>query len=77
VTSPLELMQQVADTPKSKQLYARGWVAYAFGREPNASDQCLVDQLDMKLGQNNYTILSLLADLTQADSFRLRARATP
>jgi len=77
VTSPLELMQQVAETPKSKQLYARGWVAYAFGREPSSSDQCLVDQLNMKLGQNNYTILSLLADLTQADSFRLRARATP
>jgi hypothetical protein len=77
VTSPLELMQQVADTPKSKQLYARGWVAYAFGREPNSNDQCLVDQLNMKLGQNNYTIVSLLADLTQADAFRLRARATP
>jgi len=77
VTSPIELMQQIADTPKAKQLYARAWVAYAFGREPNASDQCLIDQLHMKLADDNYTILSLLADLTQADAFRLRARAIP
>jgi hypothetical protein len=77
VSSPVELMQQIADTPKSKQLYARAWVAYAFGREPNANDQCVVDHVNMKLAQNNYTILNLLADLTQADSFRLRARATP
>ena len=77
VTSPLELMQQIADTPKSRQLYARAWVAYAFGREPNANDQCMIDQLNLKLAANDYTIISLLADLTQADSFRLRARATP
>jgi hypothetical protein len=77
VTSALELMQQIAGTPKARQLYAQAWVSYAFGRAPNAQDKCVVDQLDMKLAQNNYSILSLLADLTQADAFRVRVRQTP
>ena len=34
----------------------------------------VVEQLDAKLSQSGYTILNLLADLTQADSFRLRTR---
>lgn len=77
ISSPLELMQQIAQTPKAKELYARAWVSYAFGRQPNANDQCVVDDLDAKLSRSGYSILNLLADLTQADSFRLRVRATP
>lgn len=77
ISSAFELMQEIAQTPKAKQLYAQAWVSYAFGRDPNANDQCVVDQLNMKLSQNGYSILSLLADLTQADSFRVRVRATP
>ncbi len=77
ITSPGQLMQEIARTPKAKQLYAQAWVSYAYGREPNANDKCVVDQLDAKLSQNGYGILDLLADLTQADAFRVRARATP
>jgi hypothetical protein len=77
ISSPSQLMQEIAQTPKAKQLYAQAWVSYAFGRDPNANDQCVVDQLNTKLSQSGYTILSLLADLTQADSFRLRVRGTP
>jgi Protein of unknown function (DUF1592)/Protein of unknown function (DUF1588)/Protein of unknown function (DUF1595)/Protein of unknown function (DUF1585) len=77
IASPVQLMQAIAETPKAKQLYAEAWVSYAFGREPNANDRCVVDQLDAKLSQNGYSILGLLADLSQADSFRLRARQTP
>lgn len=74
ITSPVQLMQGIADTPKAKELYARAWVSYAFGRNPNANDQCVVDTLKNKLIGNGYPILSLLGDLTQADSFRLRVR---
>jgi hypothetical protein len=70
-------MQEIASTPKAQQLYAQAWVSYAFGRDPNANDQCVVDQLDAKLSHNGYSILDVLADLTQADSFRLRVRETP
>lgn len=77
ITSPLQLMQNIADTKAAKEIYAKAWVSYAFGRDPNANDQCIVDQLNVKLAQNDYTVLKLLADLTQADSFRVRVRGTP
>lgn len=77
ISSPVQLMQEIAKMPKAQELYARAWVAYAFGRSPNAHDQCVVDQLKTKLTATGYSILNLLGDLTQADSFRLRVRATP
>lgn len=77
ITSPLQLMQEIAQTPKARELYAQAWVSYAFGREPNEHDRCVVDQLDTRLADNGYTIIDLLAELTQADSFRLRVRETP
>ena len=77
ISSPLQLMQEIAQTPKARELYAQAWVAYAFGRDPNGNDRCLGEQLDPNLTQDGYGILSLLADLTQAESFRLRVRQTP
>jgi hypothetical protein len=77
VSSPAQLMQAIASMPKAQELYARAWVSYAFGRSANANDKCVVDQLKTKLAGNGYTILGLLADLTQTDSFRLRVRETP
>jgi hypothetical protein len=77
ITSPVQLMQELAKFPRAQELYAKAWVSYAYGRPANANDQCVVDNLKMKLGAGGYTILNLLADLTQADSFRLRVRGTP
>jgi hypothetical protein len=77
ISSPVQLMQEIAKMPKAQELYARAWVAYAYGRSANANDQCVVDQLKTKLTATGYSILNLLGDLTQADSFRLRIRATP
>jgi len=72
-----ELMQEIARAPKGLAIYAQSMVAYGYGREPNTNDRCVADQLGAKLSNDGYTILSLLADLTQADSFRLRVRAVP
>ena len=77
ISTPLELMQGIADTAKSGQLYAEAWVSYAFGRAPNGNDQCIVDQLNGKLAAGGYSILDLLAELTQADSFRVRVPEAP
>jgi len=33
--------------------------------------------LDTNLSKDGYSVLDLLADLTQTDAFRLRTRATP
>jgi hypothetical protein len=75
ITTPLEMMQQIATRDFARRGYAEMMVAGSTGRNPNANDACLVDDLTVKLTQDGYTILDLFADLTQADSFRLRNRA--
>ncbi len=77
ISSPVQLMQEIAKMPKAQELYAKAWVSYAYGRNANANDQCVVDSLKLKLTAGGYSILSLLGDLTQSDSFRLRVRGTP
>ncbi|WP_437965530.1 DUF1592 domain-containing protein [Sorangium sp. So ce260] len=72
ITTPLELMTALAAAPDAKRHYAERWVAFAMGRQPNSNDACVVDELSAKLSDDGYTILELLTDLTQADSFRLR-----
>ena len=51
ISSPAAAHAGDRQTPKAKQLYAQAWVSYAFGRDPNANDRCIVDQLDTKLSQ--------------------------
>ena len=77
VNTPLELMQGIAATPNTQATYAQYWVSFAYGRQPNPQDQCVADQLNQNLSQSGYTILKLLSDLTQTDSFRIRVQATP
>jgi len=76
ISSPVQLMTEIAANANAKKLYAQAWVAFATGRQPNANDQCTVDSLSTKLTADGYSILSLLGDLTQADSFRLRVRGS-
>jgi hypothetical protein len=72
ISSPLELMTELGTGPEAKRRYATQWVTFATGRGANPNDTCTVDTLDLRLAQDGYTILNLLTDLTQADSFRLR-----
>jgi hypothetical protein len=74
VTSARQMMEEIANLPKAKRIYATKWVAFATGRLPNPNDACTVDVLDMGLAGPDYTVLDLLGDLTQSDSFRLRVR---
>jgi hypothetical protein len=74
ITSALELMTEIGKGPLARRIYAEKWVSFAYGRLPNSNDACVVEQLDGKLTEDGYTVLELLADLTQADAFRLRTR---
>jgi len=74
ITSPVQLMQEIANSAQAQALYAQAWVAFATGRPKNDNDKCTVDTLQTKLASDGYSILGLLADLTQMDSFRLRVR---
>lgn len=72
ITSPFELMTELANSQEVQRRYAEAWVAFATGRDPNSNDACVVDSLDAKLSEEGYTVLDLLTELTQADFFRLR-----
>lgn len=56
----------------ARRLYAEALVAYFTGRQPNPNDACIVDNLAANLATDDYTLLDVVVDLTQADSFRLR-----
>jgi hypothetical protein len=72
INTPIELMTELSNGPDAKRRYAEMWVTFATRRVPNPQDACTVDVIGTKLAEPNYTILNVLADLTQADSFRLR-----
>jgi hypothetical protein len=74
INNPKELMTELGTGSVARRKYAEKWVSYTTRRDPNANDACIVDDLNTKLSMDGYTVLQLLADLSQADSFRLRVR---
>lgn len=74
ISSPLQMMQEITSRDFTRRSYTEKIVAAATGRNPNANDACLVDQLSLNLTTDGYSIIDLLADVTQSDSFRLRQR---
>lgn len=72
VTGPADLMAAIANSPEAQRCYAQKWVTHAYQRGLNPQDSCVVDNLTGKLTQGGYTVLNLVADLTQSDSFRYR-----
>jgi hypothetical protein len=69
-----ELMTELANIKKGQSMYAQNWVSFAYARNPNPQDQCVANTIATNLGAGG-PILSVLADLTQADQFRMRVRA--
>ena len=52
-------------------------MTYAYERDLTSQDLCTVQALAGKMTQTGYTILSLITDLTQSQSFRYRAKELP
>lgn len=73
VSGPKELFEAIASSPEANLCYARAWVQVAYERDITSEDTCVAAQLAAKLTAGGYRILDLIADLTQADSFRRRA----
>jgi hypothetical protein len=73
VTDPASLMAALAASPQAQRRYADLWVNFAYERTDNSIDACTVNDLTAKITAGGYTVLNLVADLTQTDSFRVRA----
>jgi hypothetical protein len=74
VTGPKDLMTAIAASPEAQRCYAQKWVQFAYERSATAQDVCTVDAMAAKLTAGGYTVLDLVTDLTQSDSFRIRAQ---
>jgi hypothetical protein len=79
VTGAADLMEKIASSPEAQRCYAQKWVQYAYERVPTDQDACTVNNVAMKMGQSGstYSIVSLIADLTQSQTFRYRAKELP
>lgn len=75
VSGHVDMMNAIAASYAAQHCYAEKWVQYAYEREPNAADACVVEQMvaEMRDATTPYAVLDLIADLTQSDSFRYRA----
>lgn len=73
VTTPAELAANIAASPFAQARYASRWVSYAYNRVLTEPDVCTVEAVSTKLTAGNYSIQDLLTDLTQTDSFTVRA----
>jgi hypothetical protein len=76
LSSPAEFMEAIAKSDGARYFYTERWVQKAFGRPPNSQDACTVETLSAKLLSDDYTILDLIAELSQADSFTVRSVET-
>jgi hypothetical protein len=74
VADAAELMQTIAASEDARREYARKWFSFAHERAIDERDGCALEELTLKLTDDGYRIVDLFADLTQTDSFRLRAR---
>jgi hypothetical protein len=75
VANAYELMTQMAAGSVAKQIYARKWVGYATGRDANDFDECTAESIAAKMAAGDYNLANVLADITQAESFRYRVAA--
>jgi len=74
MTSPADLMTAIGQQPNAQRNYAEKFVSFATGRSPNQNDTCTVDTLSTNVATAGYSIASMMADYTQANSFRLRTQ---
>jgi len=72
LNNPSELMAAIAAQPNAQRHYAERFVSFAADRSPNPQDTCIVDTLSTNLATPSYTLATMMADYTHADSFRLR-----
>jgi hypothetical protein len=72
MTGPADLMAALAKSAQAQRRYADLWVNFAYARNDNPIDACVVNELTAKITNGGYTVLNLIADLTQTDSFMVR-----
>jgi uncharacterized protein (DUF1800 family) len=74
----IELMDSLARHPAVNRCFVRKLFHYAFGREPQAADQCALAQLEKRFSDSSDQggldgdVRALVAELVTHDTFLLR-----
>jgi hypothetical protein len=76
VANATELMNKIANSTDAQHFYSQKWVGRAFDRSPNSQDACIVEALTTNIAAGGYSVLQLIADITQADAFSVRTLET-
>ena len=77
VTGPVDLMTAIANSTEGQSCYAQRLVTFSYERDLTSQDVCTVQSMATKMAQPGYTIISMMTDLTQTQSFRYRAKELP
>lgn len=77
VTGPIDLMTAIANSTEGQSCYAQRLVTFSYERDLTSQDVCTVQSMATKMAQPGYTIISMMTDLTQTQSFRYRAKELP
>ena len=78
VNGPVDLMAAIASSPEGQSCYAQRLVTFAYERALTTQDVCTVQMMAGKMNTATpYSIVSMLTDLTQTQSFRYRAKELP
>ncbi|MBC8131354.1 MAG: DUF1588 domain-containing protein [Deltaproteobacteria bacterium] len=70
------LGDKLAQSPKVQACLSSQWMRYAFGTKETGADQCTVEALAARFGQQNNSLKGLFAGISALDSFAQR-RAVP
>lgn len=69
VSNAVELVQAIADDPRTHQCFAYNWANFAYGKTIGASESCIKEEVTTRFAEKGYDIRTLLVDLTQTDAF--------
>jgi hypothetical protein len=73
----IELSAAIAASPEARLCYAKNWFRYTLGRAETDGDGCALAAIAEHLGDDNYTAVNILADMTRTKAFLYRSPEAP
>jgi hypothetical protein len=73
----VEMSRAIAESPEARACYVKNWLRYTFGRAEGAADSCAISALTSALGDDTYTPVRMLVDMTRTKAFLYRAPEVP
>jgi hypothetical protein len=76
VADAIGLSQQMAQHESAQKCFTAMWLRYLYSRLDFAEDACEIDAEQAKIAAGGYSLTDVIADLTAARAFRVRAEVT-